>query len=153
MIQQQSLSYDMYMYPQRDNIPLQALDKCALTVGATSGPHCQTGVLHWHHFTSHGFTWSAKSTLEKQTSRPTCIPQNRVIKCTWLHFITYTLLSAQGIVDFWYYLLSACIVIMAGSYLILTLHITSNFASKRKSYTSQLASYGNQYIVTTVISS
>ena len=29
------------MYTQRANIPLQGLDRCALTVGAISGPHCQ----------------------------------------------------------------------------------------------------------------
>ena len=29
------------MYPQRTNIPLQGLDRCALTVGAISGPHSQ----------------------------------------------------------------------------------------------------------------
>ena len=45
------------MYPQRANIPLQGLDRCALTAGARSGPHCQIGVLHWHHFTNCGFTW------------------------------------------------------------------------------------------------
>ena len=28
----------MYMYPQRANIPLQGLDRRALTVGAISGP-------------------------------------------------------------------------------------------------------------------
>ena len=50
------------------NIPLQGLDGCVLTVGAISGPHWQIGALHWHHFTSHEFTWSTKSTLEKQTS-------------------------------------------------------------------------------------
>ena len=27
------------------DIPLQGLDRCALTVGAISRPHCQTGVL------------------------------------------------------------------------------------------------------------
>ena len=27
------------MHPQRANIPLQGLDRCALTVGAISGPH------------------------------------------------------------------------------------------------------------------
>ena len=55
--------YDVHMYPQRANIPLQSLDRCVLTVGALSGPHCQIGVLHWCHFTGHEFTWSAKSTL------------------------------------------------------------------------------------------
>ena len=59
----------MYMHPQRANIPLQGLDRYALTVGAISGPHSQIGGLLWHHFTSHLFTWSAKSTLVKQTSR------------------------------------------------------------------------------------
>ena len=29
------------MHPQRTNIPLQGLDKRALTVGAISGPHSQ----------------------------------------------------------------------------------------------------------------
>ena len=51
----------MYMHPQRANIPLQGLDRRALTLGAISGPHNQPGALLWHHFTSRGFTWSAKS--------------------------------------------------------------------------------------------
>ena len=40
------------MHPQRANIPLQGLDRCALTVGAISGPHSQPGALLWRHFTS-----------------------------------------------------------------------------------------------------
>ena len=32
----------MYMHLQRANIPLQDLDRRALTVGAISGPHSQT---------------------------------------------------------------------------------------------------------------
>ena len=56
------------MHPQRTNIPLQGLDRRALTVGALSGPHSQPGALLWRHFTSHGFTWSAKSIHGKQTS-------------------------------------------------------------------------------------
>ena len=31
------------MHPQRANIPLQGLDRHALTVGAISGPHSQLG--------------------------------------------------------------------------------------------------------------
>ena len=38
-------SYDVYMHPQRANIPLQGLDRRALTVGAISGPHSQLGAL------------------------------------------------------------------------------------------------------------
>ena len=53
---------------KRANIPLQGLDRCALTVGAISGPHSQPGALLWRHFTSRGFTWSAKSIQGKQTS-------------------------------------------------------------------------------------
>ena len=49
--------------------PLQGLDRRALTLGAISGPHSQLGALLWHHFTSHGFAWSAKSIQGKQTSR------------------------------------------------------------------------------------
>ena len=49
-------------------IPLQGPDRRALTVGAISGPHSQIGPLLWHHFTSHGFTRSAKSIQGKQTS-------------------------------------------------------------------------------------
>ena len=30
--------YDVYMYAQRANIPLQDLDRCALTVETVSGP-------------------------------------------------------------------------------------------------------------------
>ena len=56
------------MHPQWANIPLQGLDRRALTVGAISGPHSQPGALLWHHFTSRGFTWSAKSIQGKQTS-------------------------------------------------------------------------------------
>ena len=55
--------YDVHMYPKRTNVPLQALGRRAVTVGAISGPHCQIVALHWHSFTSHGFTRSAKSTL------------------------------------------------------------------------------------------
>ena len=61
-------SYDMYMHPQRANISLQGLDRRALTVGAISGCHSQLGALLWRHFTSRGFTWSAKSIQGKQTS-------------------------------------------------------------------------------------
>ena len=53
--------------PAREIIPLQGLDRCALTVGAVSGPHCQIGALHWCHFASREFIWSAKSTPEKKT--------------------------------------------------------------------------------------
>ena len=70
------------MYPQRTNIPnipLHCLDKCALTVGAISGPHYQTEALDWCHFTSRGFIWSAKSTLEKQTS------QHRPVEAVNMH--------------------------------------------------------------------
>ena len=35
------------MHSQRANIPLQGLDRCALTVGAISGPHSQLGALLW----------------------------------------------------------------------------------------------------------
>ena len=49
------------MHPQRANIPLQGLDRRALTVGAISGPHSQLGALLWRYFTSCGFTWSATS--------------------------------------------------------------------------------------------
>ena len=45
----------------------QGLDR-HVTVGVISGPHCQIGALYWCHFTSRGFTWLEKSTLEKQTS-------------------------------------------------------------------------------------
>ena len=38
------------MHPQRANIPLQGLDRRALTVGAVSGPHSQPGALLWCHF-------------------------------------------------------------------------------------------------------
>ena len=58
----------MYMQPQRANIPLQGLDRRALTVGAISGPHSQRGAVLWCHFTSRGFTWSAKSIQRKQIS-------------------------------------------------------------------------------------
>ena len=44
------------MHRQRANIPLQGLDRRALTVGAISGLHSQLGALLWRHFTSCGFT-------------------------------------------------------------------------------------------------
>ena len=53
------------MHPQRANIPLQGLDRRARIVGAISGPHSRPGGLLWRHFTSRGFTWSAKSTQGK----------------------------------------------------------------------------------------
>ena len=59
----------MYLHPQRANIPLQGLDRHALTVGDISDPHSQIGALLWYHFTSRGFTWSAKSIQGKQTSQ------------------------------------------------------------------------------------
>ena len=40
-----------------------------LTVEAILDSHCEIGALHSHRFTSYGFTRSAKSTLEKQTSQ------------------------------------------------------------------------------------
>ena len=62
-------SYDMYMHPQRTNIPQQGIDRRALTVGAMSDPHSRIGALLGCNFTSRGFTWSIKSILEKQTSQ------------------------------------------------------------------------------------
>ena len=59
----------MYMHQQRANVPLQGLDRRELTVGAISGPCNKIGALRWYHFTICGFTWSAKSTQEKQTGR------------------------------------------------------------------------------------
>ena len=56
------------MHPQRANIPLQGIDGRALTVGAASDPHSQPEVLLWRHFTSRGFTRSAKGIQGKQTS-------------------------------------------------------------------------------------
>ena len=47
---------------------LQGLDIHALTMGGISGPHSQIGALLWHHFTSRGFTWSAKGIQGQQTS-------------------------------------------------------------------------------------
>ena len=38
--------YDVHVLPQKANIPLQGLDRCVLTVGAISGPHCQIGALN-----------------------------------------------------------------------------------------------------------
>ena len=63
-------TYNVYIHPQRANIQLQGLDRHALTVGAISVPLSQLaiGAHLWCHFTSHGFTWSAKSIQGKQTS-------------------------------------------------------------------------------------
>ena len=41
MVEFRVATYDMYMHPQRTNIPLQGLDRRALTVGAISGPYSQ----------------------------------------------------------------------------------------------------------------
>ena len=48
--------YDVHIYPQWANIPLQGLDRRVLTVVAIAGSHCQIKALHWHHFTSCDFT-------------------------------------------------------------------------------------------------
>ena len=56
---------DVHMYPQRAIIPPQGLDRVALTVEATSGPHCQILAIHWCYFTSHGFTWLSKKHFVK----------------------------------------------------------------------------------------
>ena len=43
--------------PTRANIPLQGLDRHALTMGAISGPHSQIGALLWHHFTTESWIY------------------------------------------------------------------------------------------------
>ena len=50
---------------KKANILLQGQERHALTVEAISGNHRQIRALLCHYFTSYGFTWSAKSTLEK----------------------------------------------------------------------------------------
>ena len=40
-----------------------------LIMGAIPGPYCQIGALHWHHFTIHRFTWSAKSTRYRKADQ------------------------------------------------------------------------------------
>ena len=45
------------MHPQRAIIPLQGLDRRALTVGAILGSQSQLGALLWRHFTSQGFSY------------------------------------------------------------------------------------------------
>ena len=58
--------YDFHMHPQRANIPLQGLNRCMLTVGATSVPHYQIGALNWYHImVLHG---QKKALWRKQTS-------------------------------------------------------------------------------------
>ena len=52
--------YDVHMYPQWVNSPLQGLDRHTLTVETISGIHCQIRARHWHLFTICEFTWSAK---------------------------------------------------------------------------------------------
>ena len=54
---------------KRSTFSPQGLDRHMLTVGVISGSHCQIGDLHWSHFTSCGFTWLERITVEKQTSR------------------------------------------------------------------------------------
>ena len=44
-------NYDVYLLPQRTNIPLQGLDRHALTVEVISGPHSEIEALLWHHYT------------------------------------------------------------------------------------------------------
>ena len=38
--------YDVHIYPQSANIPLQGINRCVLTVKAISDPHRQIGFLH-----------------------------------------------------------------------------------------------------------
>ena len=45
------------MYPQWANIPLQGLDRCALTVDTISGPRCQTGRIRSHPLVSFHPLW------------------------------------------------------------------------------------------------
>ena len=40
-----SSSYDVYIFLQRTNIPLEGLDRHALRVAAISGPHSQIGAI------------------------------------------------------------------------------------------------------------
>ena len=51
--------------PQRATLPLQGVDRRVQTVGAISGPNWSPPLVP---FTTRGFTWSEKSTLDKQTS-------------------------------------------------------------------------------------
>ena len=53
------------MHPQRANIPLQGIDRCALAVGAISGPQAKFEVSFSAISPVVGFTWSARSTLVK----------------------------------------------------------------------------------------
>ena len=78
-------SYDMYKHPQRANIPLQGLNRLAVTVGALSGPYSQIGVLFQHHFTRRGFTLLAKSTLEKETTQHQPVEAMNMHSCLVQH--------------------------------------------------------------------
>ena len=54
-------SYDVHKYPQLASIPLQGLISKQFTEsGSNSRSTSQFRPLHWHHFTSCEFTWSAK---------------------------------------------------------------------------------------------
>ena len=55
------------MLPQKVNIPLQGLDRCALKVEALSGPHSQIQAIIQHHSTNKDLIYQQKA-LEKQTS-------------------------------------------------------------------------------------
>ena len=60
--------YDIHKYPQKSSIPLQSLNRHTLTVAVISVLHGRFRALRWHHFANCEFTWSAKSSPEKQTS-------------------------------------------------------------------------------------
>ena len=78
------------MYPQRANVPLKGLDRHVLTLGAISGPHCQIGAFHWCHFIIRGFTWSAKSILEKADQSKVAI----LVEAVDIHsYLVYVALS------------------------------------------------------------
>ena len=56
--------YDVHMYPQWANIPLQDLDRCVYQILTA----VRFRAFHWHNFTSPEFARLAKGTLEKQIS-------------------------------------------------------------------------------------
>ena len=77
------------------NIPLQDLDRHVLKMGAISGPYCQIGALHWHHFTSLGFLygWQKHSGKADQPVEAVNMHSYLIIAISWgnkMNFSLYT---------------------------------------------------------------
>ena len=65
--------YDVHMYPQRTNIPLQSLYRRALKVSAILGLHYQIGIFHWHYITICGLIRLVKGTYSRKADQSTLV--------------------------------------------------------------------------------